>query len=359
MAKNQIRRQKNGTGSFYHRKDGTVQYRVYLGTGADGKPFRPSFYGKDEKEALQAYKAWEKNSGNTPIERVKTVGDWADKWLELYKKDKVAYSTYRNYKMYVENHIKPKLGKLKFESVRPAHIEQFYTRLPKDMSYSARRHINIALSGIFNTAVENRLCSENPVKPMKMPIRDPEAVKAFTVSQVDQIIKSAAGHKYGMYVLFPLYTGMRISEITALLWSSIDFDNMQITIKSAMTRAEDGGYEVGETKSRKIRIVPISEKFKAMLESMPKTGLYVFSDKGKPLTLHQYEWRYQTFFRETGNFFLSPHKCRHTYATYLLRGGADLRVIQSLLGHSTVGVTEIYTHVNVDDLKNNIAKLGY
>lgn len=356
-------RQKNGTGSFYHRKDGTVQYRVYMGIGSDGKPWRPSFYGKDEKEALQAYKDWLKNSSNTPIEKVKTVGEWADKWLELYKKsgrDKVAYSTYRNYKMYVDNHIKPHIGNLKFEQVRPAHIEQLYSKLPKDMSYSARRHINIALNGIFKTAVENRYCKENPIKSMPMPTSDAETIKVFNPEQVAKIIKDANNHVDGIYVLLPLYSGMRASEITALMWSSIDLTNNQIIIKTAMTRAEGGGYEEGKTKSRKSRVIPISPEFKSVLQAMPVNGLYVFSDDGSaPLTLAQFEYRYSRFFKETGNDYLSPHKCRHTYATYLLRGGADLRVIQTLLGHSKIGVTEIYTEVNVDDLRNNIAKLGY
>lgn len=57
--------------------------------------------------------------------------------------------------------------------------------------------------------------------------------------------------------------------------------------------------------------------------------------------------------------YLSPHKCRHTYATYLLKGGANLREVQQLLGHSTVGVTEIYTHIDTDDIKSSVAKLPY
>lgn len=364
MAKKQsAARQKNGTGSFYHRKDGTVQYRVYMGIGADGKPWRPSFYGKDEKEALKAYKDWLKSSGETPIEKVKAVGEWADKWLELYKKtgrDKVAYSTYRNYKMYVDNHIKPHIGKLKFEQVKPAHIEQLYSRLPKDMSYSARRHINIALNGIFKTAVENRFCKENPIKSMPMPTIDSEDIKVFTPKQVEKIIRDAKTDPDGMYVQFPLYSGMRVGEITALQWSSVDYKNGEIRVKSAMTRAEDGGYEEGKTKSRKSRVVPISPELEAVLKSIPVNGLYVFSDDGSaPLSHHQYEYRYARFFKRTDAPYLSPHKCRHTYATYLLRGGADLRVIQTLLGHSKISVTEIYTEVNVDDLKNNVARLGY
>jgi site-specific recombinase XerD len=56
---------------------------------------------------------------------------------------------------------------------------------------------------------------------------------------------------------------------------------------------------------------------------------------------------------------MSPHKCRHTFATYMLRSGADIRYVQTLLGHSTIKTTEIYTEVDVDDLKANVAKLKY
>lgn len=354
------KRQKNGTGSFYKRKDGTVQYRVYLGVGADGKALRPSFYGKNEKEALQAYKDWEKGSGATPIEKVSTIGQWADKWLEVYKKDTVAYSTYRNYKMYVDNHIKPKLGKLKFANVRPAHVQSFFNGLT-DMSESARRHINIALDGIFTTAIENRLCEHNPIKPMPMPQTDPNEIKVFTPDQLKKILSSAAKHPLGVYVLLPLYTGMRVSELTALLWSNVDLHNEQIVVRAAMTRAEDGGYEEGKTKSRKTRIVAIHKKIKPVLEVLPRNGLYVLSEKpDAPLTLHQFESRYQKFFKESGlQFYLSPHKCRHTYATYLIKGGADLRAVQSILGHSAVTTTEIYTHVDAKDVKNNVKKLKY
>lgn len=354
------KRQKNGTGSFHKRKDGTVQYRVYLGVGADGKALRPSFYGRSEKEALQAYRDWEKNAGATPIEKVTTIEQWADKWLEIYKKDNVAYSTYRNYKLYVDNHIKPKLGKLKFSSVRPAHIQRFFNSLT-DMSESARRHINIALDGIFTTAVENRLCESNPIKSMPMPQTDPNEIKVFTPDQLEKILAAAAQSPLGIYVLLPLYTGMRVSELTALLWANVDLKDDQIFVRTAMTRAEDGGYKEGKTKSRRTRIVAIHNKIKPVLESLPKNGLYVLSEKpNAPITLHQFENRYQKFFKESGlGFYLSPHKCRHTLGTYLIKGGAELRAVQSILGHAQVTTTEIYTHVDVTDIKNNVHKLKY
>lgn len=73
-----------------------------------------------------------------------------------------------------------------------------------------------------------------------------------------------------------------------------------------------------------------------------------------------------SFRRQYDNFFkgltvrrLSPHKLRHTYATYLIKGGAELRAVQTLLGHSSVKVTEIYTHVDTDDQRRASQKLAY
>ena len=67
------------------------------------------------------------------------------------------------------------------------------------------------------------------------------------------------------------------------------------------------------------------------------------------------------FFVDSGceEMYLSPHKCRHTFTTFMLRGGADIRSAQKALGHSSVKVTELYTHPDVDDMKNSVNKLGY
>ena len=69
--------------------------------------------------------------------------------------------------------------------------------------------------------------------------------------------------------------------------------------------------------------------------------------------------QYETFFADLPVRKLSPHKLRHTYATYLVRGGAELRAVQSILGHQSVGVTEIYAHVNVEDQRRAAGKLAY
>lgn len=77
------------------------------------------------------------------------------------------------------------------------------------------------------------------------------------------------------------------------------------------------------------------------------------------MTPGSFRRQYKTFFDVLPVRKLSPHKLRHTYATYLIRGGAELRAVQSILGHQSVGVTEIYTHINVEDQRRAADKLAY
>ena len=81
---------------------------------------------------------------------------------------------------------------------------------------------------------------------------------------------------------------------------------------------------------------------------------------GSPMNDNNFSWRYRKFMDSCpGVRPLTPHKCRHTYATYLLRGGADLRSIQQALGHSSLQITKIYTHINEQDQVRVAKYLSY
>ncbi|WP_050696641.1 tyrosine-type recombinase/integrase [Anaeromassilibacillus senegalensis] len=354
-----MKRQKNGTGAFYKRDNGTIQYRVSAGVGPDGKSIRKSFYGRSEKECMEKYRQWVKSGQNAPVERVKTIGEWCDKWLELYKKDSISYGTYRNYKMYIEKHIKPAIGHLKFSQIRQAHIAALFKK-ESNLSDSARHHLYVALNGIFETAVKNHFCTENPVMSPtnKRTIEETVTVKIFSLDEIHFIL--ASDHPNAIYAQLLLYTGLRMGELIALKWSDIDLKEQIITVRNSIARAEHGGFEEKTTKSGKVRHIGMTGPLYQLLTTLPKRGLYVLTDKDSGfLSPHQFERRYKKFFTECQIPFLSPHKCRHTYATYLVKGGAELRAVQTLLGHSNSQVTEIYTHIDTDDIRNNVSKLAY
>jgi len=149
-------------------------------------------------------------------------------------------------------------------------------------------------------------------------------------------------------------TGCRISEIAALTWGDIRFDQ---------------GTTIVEGKGRKQRLCvlgePACDALRRLRESVarlwpvfagPDRPLFL-NQRGDPLTTRSIELQMKVWLREAGlPPELTPHKLRHSFATHLLDAGADLRSVQEMLGHSSLSTTQIYTHVSIARLKEEYGK---
>lgn len=360
----------NGDGTLRQRKPGQWEFRVVIGYGLDGKAIRKSFYGANGTAAKKAYKEWLKNSGKPQIEKVTTVGEWALKWLDLYVKGHVSDGHYMNQKGYVNNHIIPALGHLRFDQVKPAHIVEFFN-LRSQMSRSARNTILVALRGIFDTAIDNGCAVSNPTAKYKLEKDNPKEPKVWSESEIHRLFPVLPEVEDGEIVELVLLTGLRRGELAAWQKSDINRDAKIITIQRSLSRSKDGGYKLKTTKSGKERILGINDQLASVLDRITHNGLYVIKGTSPmlPVSVNTLTKRYTAALKRANAYLiengqepvpeLSIHKCRHTYATYLVKGGAHLSHVQKLLGHSTVRVTEIYAHVDTDDLLGAVKKLAY
>jgi integrase len=252
---------------------------------------------------------------------------------------------------------------MKLDKVRPVHLEELIGSL-QEKSWSLRRDIVTILRGVFGSAVANFHCAFDPPAGLTPGKKAQKEIKVFKRKQVDKILDFARSHKYGHYIALLLHTGMRIGEAVALKWSDID-DNI-ITVRSAITIGKHG-YEEKGTKTNRERHIGVDSELRKILNDIPKQGLYVLSERGARLYVKTFERRYKKFFEDLNATlgenekipYLSPHKCRHTFGTHLLKGGASICATQTLLGHTQVTTTQRYTHVDIDDLMCNIRMLGY
>lgn len=353
---------EKGSGSFREIERGgkkLYEYRI------DGK----SFYSKTKSGCRTKYQEWKENSHESRIERIVYFRDWATEWLESYKHHKVADGTYNNYKLYVEKHIIPYFGVSKIKDIRPAQIEKFMAT-EKDLSESARHHIWITLNAIFETARKNRLVDENPcgeyVKPREE--KDKAAkIHFFEHSQLERLITAANNIDDGYYILIPLYTGMRLGELCGLRWEDISED--VICISRSVGEDENSKPILKATKAGKRRFIGIPDKLAEVLSKTPHKGAYVLSNSDDYFSINQLPNRYKTAFKHANKYlianglepveYLSMHKCRHTYATYLANGGAAAKDIQEILGHADISTTQIYFHVDTESIKKATNKLAY
>lgn len=374
----------NGEGSLRQRPDGRWEYRVTV----EGRATPLSFYSMDAdgRGAKKKYRAWLKENINVPqVERNELVKNWAQRWLTT-KKAAVAYKTYENYAFYIDRFILPAIGDMKLNAVRPYHVEDIFTGAAA-LSHSARNEIKVCLNGIFKTAKRNHLCVENPVEDISLHRDDPKPPKIHPIDEVRRILDYTPSHKWGSYVELALYTGLRSEELCGLMWSDVHLQEGTVHIHQVVAEVENSDpaalmkpdkngkvcrrrkYElVSTTKSKHSRAVVLNQEGIAAFRRLRKESLYVLpGPDGAFLTPPLFAQRYAAVLRALNRTLepnaqvqiLSPHKARHTYASALLKNGANIKAVQEQLGHTKIGTTQIYLHLDLNDRKDNVKKLAY
>ncbi len=245
--------------------------------------------------------------------------------------------------------------------VSPRELEEFIASGRKRglaESSIARAVVAIRKAVEFVTKENQSLNLIKEVKPPKTKIRLPKALSIAEVSDLIEATKSA-GNPHAIResaIIELLYgTGARISEIVSLNVSDVmKIDGGEV---SSLRLSGKGG---------KMRVVPLGSYAREALDQYlvrvrphlvahDRTALFL-NDRGGRLS-RQSMWRSvsEAAMRANIETVVSPHSLRHSYATHLLDGGADVRVVQELLGHSSVTTTQIYTLVTIDKLRENYA----
>lgn len=205
-----------------------------------------------------------------------------------------------------------------------------------------------SLRGFFKWFCANEYGTSNPAQTLELPKLPKKLPKVMTVEELNTILNSDLNTEESLIVELLYGCGLRVSELVNLKLNNIDISSKYIQCFG---------------KGSKERIVPFGEKAKAALNKFLKTrDMILLKNKienskvlflkpdGKQITRQDV----YNFIRKQGEKIhkhISPHTLRHSFATHLLENGADLRVVQELLGHSDVSTTQLYTHITKKRLK--------
>jgi integrase/recombinase XerD len=221
-----------------------------------------------------------------------------------------------------------------------------------------------ALTQWFKFLISERICTENPVLLVRAPKRARQLPKLLSQEEVRELIKvtlmdgSPEGVRMNALMELIYASGMRVSELVSLTMRHIERDpNQQKTIQPYVMVKGKGGKDrlvplhVGAVGAL-MRYLTIREQFIPSHRDSP----YLFPSHGKSghLTRQRFGQMLKALciMANLDPSRCSPHTLRHSFATHLLEGGADLRVIQELLGHADIATTQIYTHVADSRLQN-------
>lgn len=340
---------------------GMYEYKATIGKTFDGKPIRKSFYSsKNIAEAkLKASnyildKEVAERTGETFIQHEYTFGEWAMRWLIVYKKPHVTENTYiTTYHTTVVKHIIPYFGAAKITDIRNIDIQHFFDIKQQTSSESLLHKLKICLSGIFESAVDNDLCYKNPVKNISTTSQvDKNEKHIYT----DEQLKIARDFFYNDMpeTFLLLETGLRRGEMLGLMWKDIDFKEKTISVNRSIAEKKGGGVSIMPPKWDSYRTIPISDKLCEMLSNLPRNNVYVFPNiNGNIAVPHNWSQKLKRHMGALNRQYphmpmLTAHELRHTRGTELRRNGVDIYTIQKLMGHKDINVTSnIYVHDDV------------
>lgn len=262
--------------------------------------------------------------------------------IKAYEKDLndfIKVVSNREIEKLTDNDILEYLRNLKENGYKTTSIKRKMTPVISLMNYLKKNYnININNPDLKQLKTPRRL----PVYLTNGEIRN-------ILSAVDR--NSEQGILDYMLILTAYYLGLRVSELVSLRKDHIFFD---------------GGYVKIYGKGNKERILPLSDELKDMMvyylqnyrNSIKDNELFFFVHKGGSIVSRQYFFlRLKHYAKEAGiEKNVSPHTLRHSFATALINNGAKVRQVQSLLGHSDIKATEIYTHLSREKEKNEYEK---
>jgi len=241
--------------------------------------------------------------------------------------------------------------------VTTASVRDFLETLGRQEKHPAgatmARKISV-LRSFFKYLCRESLLDANPVTPIKPPKQGHKLPTVLNLAEVQMLLSQPSGNKPAakrdaamMELLYS--TGLRVSELIGLGIGDIDCE---------------GGFVRCMGKGSKERIIPVGEPALAavqlyLTQARPflgkevKSGNLFLNRFGKGLTRQSVHRILVGYARQAGiSKIVTPHTLRHSFATHLLAGGADLRSVQEMLGHADVATTQIYTHVSRQRLRD-------
>lgn len=179
-----------------------------------------------------------------------TVGQFLDEWIELHA-HQLKPTTLHKYRSYIRMYLKPGIGKIKLQELKPSHVQSLYGQLlEKPLSPSTVHYAGsiLKLALKYATDVEGLLVS-NPVSKVQTPKGSSTTPELWTLEELKQFLTVAGKHRLGFYFHLSAYTGARRGELCALRWT--DLDGSLLTISKSRVKAGRQVLELNSTKDRK------------------------------------------------------------------------------------------------------------
>lgn len=367
------KRAPNGAGSVFQLKDGRWRARDTW-TNPDGSPGKKEFEATTEEAAeakLAAFKIERDRLGDA-ADPLQTVEQFLRSWLA----GPVASRRPQTIKVYTwaVGIIIERIGDRRLGEVRPAHIQALFTALTRDgYSPSTIAQLRRNLRTAFGHAVDLDLLTRNPVRGTKPPAPVEPSYHILTPIEAVRLLAASRDDPYETaYWLFAT-EALRINEALGLRWADVDFGRAELHLRNQHHRVARQ-WQPGPLKNKAsmttLPLLPdaaaalVRQQARAaarrrMARRWEDRDLVFPGSFGQPLSQGVVRSALTRACVRAGLPRVKPHELRHAAATIALAQGIELRFVQAILRHASIGITaDVYTHVDLPMLRAAMDRLG-
>ena len=294
-----------------------------------------------------------------------TVGEYLDNWLDKAAPLTAGTRTVERYRVFVRLQIKPHLGTVKLQDLKPRHIREWHQALIDEGKVGLRTLANAhgALRTALARAVTDEVLARNVARIAKPPKWETAEVAILTKDQIADVLDKLAGHPLYPIVATAIGTGARRGEIAALTWGAVDLDAGTMTIRQALEQTKKHGIRVKAPKTKAgrrtiglpaVTVAALREHRLKTLELRLALGAGALRDDTPVFATLEGEWpslmaistQWQHAVKSLGLPKITFHALRHCHASALIAAGLDVVTVSRRLGHSKASITlDVYAHL--------------
>ncbi len=356
------------------RGHGRWYFTVELAAGRDGRRCRLQRGGFASRAAAERARGFWLGDDVDPGRALVTVGQWLDVWLAT--RSTLRPSTRRLYGQLIRDYLQPRLGRLTLSELSVGKVQGAFTALlranalrSRPLSPTTLQRVREVLRAALNGAIRRGLITSNPARWVELPsARRPRAVvwtdgrvelwrrtgehppvAVWTAEQTARFLEHVRDHP-----LYPLYhvaalLGLRRGEAAGLRWCDVDLASRTVSVVRQLVERDGRGVCLPKTDAS-CRTVALDRGTTSLLRRLARrdpNGDWVFShDQGRPWSPSYVSHAFRALVGEADLPPIRFHDLRHGAATLSLAAGNELRVVQALLGHSSIVLTaDTYTSV--------------
>ncbi|CAN5410608.1 site-specific integrase [soil metagenome] len=370
MAASHRLRRSAGEGSVYQSADGRWRAALVVTHPNDGRRTRRVVSGRSKAETVRKLDALKKVAAAGAFPGSETTGEYLTRWL-VRTRDDVRPSSWRQREQYARLYLIPAMGLASLAKLTPGDVERMTSgMITAGRSPTTAAGARVILRRALADALRDGLVTRNVAALARPPRRTQREIEYLHPAQLRTLLAACESDPIGPLVTVAATTGLRQGELLGLTWS--DVEEGTLTVRRALGRARDGGWELSPPKTSRSRrsvrlpaaaVAAFARQRELQAQDRADVGTawqdvdgIVFTDPvGRYLRGYNVTKAFQRLLTAARLPSVPFHALRHSTATALLSEGVPLRVVADVLGHSTIVVTaNVYAAV-VPELRREAA----